>query len=123
MRENGINPLIFDAGDLFFSTKSINASNRNSESFRAEAILEGYQKIGCDAINIGHYEILNGLSFLKNITKKTELPFISSNLKDPSTDQLLFEPYRILNRGELKIGVVGGTNLVPDTCKSISADE
>ena len=123
MRANGVDPLILDAGDLFFSTKAINDSNRNSEVYRAKAILEGYQKIGCDAINIGHYEILNGLSFLKNITKKTGLPFISSNIKDSSTDELLFEPYRILHRDELKIGVVGSTNLMPDTCKSISTDD
>ena len=123
MRENGVDPLILDAGDLFFSTKEINDSNRNSEAYRAEAILEGYQKIGCDAINIGQYEILNGLSFLKNITQKTGLPFISTNLKNSSTDELLFDPYRILYRGELKIGVVGSTNLLPDTCKSISSDD
>ena len=122
MRANGIDPLILDAGDLF-STKAINDSNRNSEAYRAEAILEGFQKIGCDAINIGHYEILNGLSFLKSITQKTGLPFISSNLKDSSTDELLFDPYKILHRGELKIGVVGSTNLLPDTCKSISSDD
>ena len=77
----GISPIILDAGDLIFSTKKINAQNKNAELFRADAMLEGFNKIGCDAINVGHYEMLNGLSYLKNISQKTDIPFISANLK------------------------------------------
>ena len=74
MRDAGIDPLILDAGDLFFSTKNIDATNKNSEIFRANAIMEGFQKVGCDAINVGHYEVLNGLSFLQEMVKKTDIP-------------------------------------------------
>ena len=88
MRDAGIDPLILDAGDLFFSTKNIDAINKNSEIFRANAIMEGFQKAGCDAINVGHYEVLNGLSFLQEMVKKTDIPFISSNLKDSKSGQL-----------------------------------
>ena len=104
MRDAGIDPLILDAGDLFFSTKNIDATNKNSEIFRANAIMEGFQKVGCDAINVGHYEVLNGLSFLQEMVKKTDIPFISSNLKDSKSGQLLFDPYIIFERGELKSG-------------------
>ena len=61
----GIDPLVLDAGDLFFSTTKLDENNKESELYRAEAILEGYNRIGCDAINVGHYEMLNGLKFLK----------------------------------------------------------
>tara|TARA_Y100000996_G_scaffold85618_1_gene59473 strand:- start:427 stop:1416 length:990 start_codon:yes stop_codon:yes gene_type:complete len=123
MRDAGINPLILDAGDLLFSTKNIDATNKNSEIFRANAILEGYQKVGCDAINVGHYEVLNGLSFLREIEKTTDIPFISSNLKDSKSGELLFDPYIIFERGELKIGVIGATDLIPDTMKSIQSSD
>lgn len=123
MKAAGVDPLILDAGDMFFSTKNINASNRNSEAFRATAMLEGYEKVGCDAINVGKYEMLNGLTFLRSMSKKTTIPFISSNLKNPKTGELLFDPYLILERGDLKIGVVGATDLLPDTCLSIVADD
>ena len=121
MRDAGINPLILDAGDLIFSTKNIDATNKNSEIFRANAILEGYQKVGCDAINVGHYEVLNGLSFLREMEKTIDIPFISSNLKDSKSGELLFDPYIIFERGELKIGVIGATDLIPDTMKSIQS--
>ena len=86
-------------------------------------MLEGFNKIGCDAINVGHYEMLNGLSYLKNISQKTDIPFISANLKDPSTNELIFEPYIILEKGDLRIGVAGVTNQLPDTSKSMLADD
>ena len=64
MRQEDLDPVILDAGDLFFSTLELNDSNRVSEQFRANAILKGYEKIGCDAINVGQYELSAGLEFL-----------------------------------------------------------
>ena len=61
MKEEGKDPIILDAGDFFFSTTNLNQNNLKSEEYRAGAILEGYDRIGCDAINIGKYELLNGL--------------------------------------------------------------
>ena len=122
LRESGIDPLILDAGDLFFSTTNLNKTNRESEIFRANAILEGYNKIGCDAINIGHYEMLNGLSFLKEMKSKTDIPFLSANLRDSKTNDLLFDPYVIVEKGGLKLGIIGLTNKLPDTTKSMVVD-
>ena len=39
IKENGIDPLILDAGDIFFSSSNINDVNRKSEMFRAQSIL------------------------------------------------------------------------------------
>ena len=67
-------------------------TNKNSEIFRANAIMEGFQKVGCDAINVGHYEVINGLSFLEQIVKKTDIPFISSNLSSTTFFKLSNSP-------------------------------
>ena len=123
MKNEGKNPIILDAGDFFFSTTKLNKNNIESEEYRAGAILEGYNRIGCDAINIGKYELLNGLSFLKNMSNMTEIPFLSANLKDSKTKELLFEPYKIIKRGELSFGVIGITSLLPDTSTTIIADD
>ena len=89
IKETGIDPIILDAGDLFFSTKNLNNTNRKSEIFRAKSILEGYNKIGCDVINIGQYEILNGLKFLKEINRDNSIPFISANLRVAKSSKLI----------------------------------
>ena len=122
IRNTGIDPLVLDAGDLFFSTTKLDVNNKESELYRAEAMLEGYNRIGCDAINVGHYEMLNGLTFLKEMAGKTEIPFLSANLRDPISNELIFEPFHIIERGEIKVGIIGVTSKLPDTCKSMIAD-
>ena len=121
--ESGADPIILDAGDLFFSTARINSDNRESEYFRAQSILDGYSRIGCDLINIGHYELLGGLSFLNTMSEKYKIPFISANLRSIETDDLLFDPYKIINKNGFNIGVIGVTDKLPDTCKTIIADD
>ena len=123
LKSEGKNPIILDAGDLFFSTTNLNKNNIKSEEYRAGAILEGYGKIGCDAINVGKYELLNGLSFLKKISSKTDIPFLSANLRDSNTKELLFQPYIVLKRGDLSFGIIGVTSLLPDTTTFVVADE
>ena len=84
--------------------------------------MKGFDKIGCDAINVGHYEILNGLKFLKDISENSKIPFISANLRDSKTSKLIFTPYRIVEKNQLKFGIIGVTNSLPDTCKTIISD-
>ena len=124
MREKGEDPLILDAGDMFFSTTSINTNNLKSEKHRCETMLSGYEKIGCDGFNIGKYELLAGITYLKQLEKiHTSVPFISANIRDKNTNKLIFSPYKIIQRESLSIGVIGLANMVPDTMKSIIVDD
>ena len=122
MRDEGRDPVILDAGDLFFSTSEINETNRLSEQFRANAILKGYEKIGCDAINVGQYELSSGLEFLLESAQKYTIPFISANLRYADNNKLIFDPYLLIRRTGLTIGVIGLTNLVPNTIKTVVMD-
>ena len=115
--------MILDAGDLFFSTPKLTKINHASELYRASAILEGYGKIGCDAINIGHYEMLGGLPFLKEMDSQSDIPFVSANIRDAKTNELLFDPFIIKNKNGLEIGIIGVTDKVPDTSKAIFSDD
>ena len=123
IRESGAEPLIVDAGDFFFSTKKIDVRNKQSEKFRAEFILEGFETIGYDVVNVGEYELLLGLPFLKKMSEKVKIPFISANVKDSKSNELIFKPYQIIEKNGLKIGVIGLTNNLPDSSKSMIADD
>ena len=124
MREKGEDPVILDAGDMFFSTTSISANNLKSEKHRCETMLSGYEKIGCDGFNIGKYELLAGITYLKELKKiYTSVPFISANIRDKNTNKLIFSPYKIIQRESLSIGVIGLANMIPDTMKSIIVDD
>ena len=124
MRKNGEDPLILDSGDMFFSTTKINENNLKSEKHRCETMLTVYDKIGCDGFNIGKYELLAGISYLKSMSEKyPQVPFISANIRDKKNKELIFAPYRIVKKDNLNIGIIGLTNMVPDTMKSIIVDD
>jgi len=121
--DKGKDPIILDAGDLLFSTPTLHDSTRESEFYRATAVIEGFEKIGCDAINVGHYELAAGLPLLLGLTKTTSIPFISANLRDAYTDELLFDPYLMIQRDGLTLGIIGLTDLVPDSVDGVVVDD
>ena len=120
MRENGQSPIVLDAGYMFYSTNKINTNNIKSEKHRCMTMLDAYDKIGYDGINIGNYELLTGIDYLINLQNKfPSLSFLSSNIKNINTDEFIFSPHKIVKRGSLDIGIIGVTNMVPDTMKSV----
>ena len=123
IKKKGVNPIILDAGDLFFSTPKITVNNRKSEVFRANAILKGYEKIGCELLNVGEYELAAGLPFLKEIKTNTQIPFISANIIDSKTGELIFKPYSILERNSIRIGIIGLTTTNSNKKNGFSIDD
>ncbi|MDP6170356.1 MAG: hypothetical protein QF780_10145 [Candidatus Marinimicrobia bacterium] len=123
LRYQGNDPIILDAGDLLFTVPSVHDSSRASEIFRGSAMLEGYDKIGCDVINVGYHELAAGYDVLMNLVRETSIPFVSANLLDPDTEELLFKPYSVIKRGGITFGVIGLTDLVSDTLGDILVDD
>ena len=123
LRYHGKDPIILDAGDLLFTVPSVVDSNRASEIFRGSAILDGFEKIGCNAINVGYQELAAGYDVLMELVSKTSIPFISANLLDPETEEPIFKPYTIIDRGGVTFGVIGLTDLVPDTIDRILVED
>ena len=124
MRDNYENLIVLDAGDMFYSTNKINKNNIKSEKHRSATMLQAYNKIGYDGINIGNYELLTGIKYLIDTQNKyPSLSFLSANIKSKSTNEFIFNPYKIVKRGSLDIGVIGVTNMVPDTMSTIRVDD
>ena len=65
----------------------------------------------------------SGFLFEEDVRKKVSVPFISANLKDKSTNQLIFDPYKIINRNNLTIAFIGLTNNLADTSSTILMDD
>ncbi|MBT3589287.1 MAG: hypothetical protein HOK52_03775 [Candidatus Marinimicrobia bacterium] len=101
----------------------ITSFNRESQKYRAGIMLEGYEKIGCDALNVGYFELLLGKDFLMDKVNSTSVPFVSANLRSSETGKLLFPPYQIVERQNLTVGIVGLTTLVPDTLSGVKVSD
>ena len=85
---------------------------------QAKGLLFGYEKIGCDALNVGGFDFAAGKDFLLALAKDSSIPFISANLTDLE-NVLLFPPYTIVEKNGFKIGVTGVSNLIPEHVKDV----
>jgi len=115
LKSNKINPIILDAGDALFASPQYPTKSLPREKYKAKAFLQAFDEIGCDAINIGEFDLAAGYKFLKSLEKNSTSPFISANLREKVTGNLAFKPYVLIERNGLKIGVIGVTDHIPST--------
>lgn len=117
-KENGIDPIIIDAGDTFFASAILANRNAEGDMLQAKGLLQGYEKIGCDALNVGGFDLAAGKDFLMSLSEGSSIPFISANLTD-TNDNLLFPDFTIVENNGFKIGVTGVSDLIPDHIKDV----
>jgi len=101
-----------DAGDAFFASAILANQNADGDKLQAKGLLQGYEKIGCDALNVGGFDLAAGKEFLMSLSEGSSIPFISANLTD-TNDNLLFPAQVIIERSGFKIGVTGFSDLIP----------
>jgi 2',3'-cyclic-nucleotide 2'-phosphodiesterase (5'-nucleotidase family) len=119
LNNSSVNPLILDAGGALFAHTQYSVLNLPSVQYKAKAFLEGMEKIGCDAFNIGDYDLAAGYDFLKSFEKNSKIPFISANLRVTKSGDLAFKPFKILEKNKLKIGIIGVTDYLPQTVSEL----
>lgn len=119
LKNNSVNPLILDAGGALFAHTQYSMLNLPSVKYKAKAFLEGMEKIGCDAFNVGDYDLAGGYEFIKSLEKNSNIPFISANLRELQTGDLAFKPFIILEQNKLKIGVIGVTDYLPQAVSEL----
>ncbi len=104
-KNKNIPVLHFDSGDTFQGAPQFNL-------FQGEMEMLTLSSIGVDAMVIGNHEFDNGVSRLEDVYReKGGPPLLAANylFESSSGNKLhnLVKPYIIMNRGGLKIGVVG----------------
>ncbi|WP_271273527.1 bifunctional UDP-sugar hydrolase/5'-nucleotidase UshA [Aliamphritea hakodatensis] len=100
---------------LLLSGGDINTGVPESDLQDAEPDFKGMSRIGYDAMAVGNHEFDNPLGVLREQQAWADFPFLAANIYEQDSGERLFEPYRIFNRGDLKIAVLGLTT--KDTAK------
>lgn len=104
--------LLFDAGDVFQGTPYFNF-------FKGALEMRAMQLMGYDAATMGNHDFDEGIENFDKQLQHVRFPFLVANY-DFSQTALAgkIEPYRVFERGGIKIGVFGlGINpqgLIPD---------
>ena len=102
IRETHENVLLLDAGDL-------NTGRPESNLFKAEADLIGYNYIGYDAMVLGNHEFDNSPAVLKRQMDLAMFPFLSANVTWKDGSYVAEAPYIIKDFKGLKVGIFGLT--------------
>jgi 2',3'-cyclic-nucleotide 2'-phosphodiesterase (5'-nucleotidase family) len=123
VRESGIDPIILDAGDALFSTFVLTKETEPESRLKAEAIAYGFQKFGADVLNVGGFDLAKGYDYLRQLADSLKLTYISANLIDATTGELVFPAYQIIEKGGLKVGIIGLTDLLPPTVKDLKSKD
>jgi 2',3'-cyclic-nucleotide 2'-phosphodiesterase (5'-nucleotidase family) len=107
VKEEVENLLLHDDGDALVNSYFNHGQEKPKARKRAEVILEAYEKMGYDAINIGDLDFGLGIDYLRYLQRRSHIPFISANLVYGGTEKRVFEPYLIKKMGGLKVGIIG----------------
>jgi len=104
--------LLLDAGDIFQGTPYFNF-------YKGEPDIKAMTAMGYDAATMGNHDFDGGLDNFATQLQHAKFPLIICNYDFAGTPmEHKYEPYRIIRRGKLKIGMTGVgielKGLVPD---------
>jgi len=100
--KNGYPYLLLDGGDIFKGTPI-------GDFTKGQAVVDYFNYMKYDAISVGNHDFDFGISVLKDIITKSNMPWLCSNLvlEDSKKTPDFLKPYVIFERGGLKIGIFG----------------
>ncbi|GAB4263372.1 MAG: hypothetical protein Kow0092_14230 [Deferrisomatales bacterium] len=99
--------LVLDGGNLFFSKRLLKPLETEQLLLKARTIVEAYNRIGLDALAVGPYDFAAGLDRLLELRERARFPFLCANLIDRTSGAPLFQPTLVLERGGVRVGVIG----------------
>ncbi len=99
--------ILLDTGNLLFRKPPQTETKRRDALLRVDLLIQSYNDMGYDAVNVGEKDLMMGLAYLSDLTQKAKFPFISANFIDKKTQKPIFKPYVIKEIEGIKIGIFG----------------
>ena len=101
------NVLLLDTGDALVGGGPL------GDYTKGEVIVDGMNHMGYDAMALGPKELGLGQDTLRQRLEEAEFPMLSANTVLSGTQDLVAQPYSIVQVGNHRIGVIGVTR-IPD---------
>jgi hypothetical protein len=73
-------------------------------------MMDAMKLLHTDAVNVSEKELRYGRSFLLSNWKRSKLPLVSANLWDKNSKKTLVDPYVLVKKGTVTVGVFGLTS-------------
>jgi len=98
--EASTNALRLDVGDAI-------GGKEDFDLIQYRYMLRAFAAMQYDALNMGRREAKLSAAQLKELNRTSPVPMLSANLRDQADGRPIFDAYRILNRGGLRVAVIG----------------
>lgn len=107
--ELGDKVILLDNGDMLQGDPSMYYFNY--EAIREEHLAAKiYNYLGYDAVNIGNHDFESGETiYLDHLPKQMHSPLLGANCIDTRTNQPIFKPYTVIQKGNFKVAILGIT--------------
>lgn len=109
--KQGFNVLLVDAGDAIQDNNLVNLS-------KGASAIRFFNEAGYDAQTLGNHEFDYGQDVLEKRIKEAKYPIVSANIIIDATGKNYVQPYTIIQKGDVKVGVFGLST--PETVVSTS---
>jgi len=107
MKKEGRKILLLDTGNLLFRKPPQTETKRRDGLLRVDLLIQSYNEMGYDGVNVGEKDLMMGLKFLSEVSQKAKFSLVSANLVDKKTGKCVFKPYVVKEIAGLKIGILG----------------
>ena len=105
------NLVLLDGGNTLFGPDAGKKKDFEKQQLidKAKVIIESYNRMGYQAMVVGHHDITLGLTQLREFEALATFPLLSANLVYADDRSPVFGATTIIDAGELKIGVLAIT--------------
>jgi len=107
MKKEGRKILLLDTGNLLFRRPPQTETKRRDALLRVDLLIQSYNEMAYDLVNIGEKDLMMGLRFLSDVSQKAKFQFISANLIEKKNQKTIFKPHVIKEIAGLKVGIFG----------------
>lgn len=100
------NVILLDAGDILQGQPTVYYYNF-IDTVSPHVAARVYNYMGYDVVTIGNHDIETGHAVYDRFRDELKMPVLGANVIDSLNGRSYFEPYRIIEKGGVKIAVVG----------------
>ena len=90
-----------DAGDMLFGRPTVADADEQQRKIKGELLIEAAAKLDTDALTVGEGDLVFGVEWLRRIVQKHGAHYVSANLRDPVSGELVFPASRIVTKATL----------------------
>lgn len=103
--------IVIDGGDAIEGDNSVYYANYVDTLASGKHLMSRIAEyLGYDAMVVGNHDIQAGHPVYDKIVGETDIPYLAANAVDVVTGRPYFAPYVILDKGGVKVAVIGMTN-------------